>query len=104
MSITEIFRQSLGFQNIRRFATRDERVVLIHFTHNGYQGISRFYAHGKLPSLCEITNEVLSRIVRDERLFIDACVEFAVDAIRVINFSYIAAVHGLWAGRTRYSR
>ena len=103
MSVIEIFRQSLGFQNTRRFAARDKRVVLIHFAHNGYQGISRFYTHGKLPSRCEIANVVLSRMVIDERLFIDACVEFAVDAICVINLSNIAAVHGFWAGRTRYS-
>jgi hypothetical protein len=52
----------------------------------------------------KITNVALSRIVKGERLFIDTCVEFAVHAIYVINLGYIAAVHGLSSGRTRYSR
>jgi DNA-binding winged helix-turn-helix (wHTH) protein len=62
------------------------------------------YAHGKLCSRRETANVVFSRIVNDERLFVDTGVEFAVNAIRVKNLSYVAPVSSSGTGGTRYGR
>lgn len=48
------------------------------FGHNGYQGISRLYTHGKLCSRFEITHVVLARM-GNKGFLLDVRVVFAVD-------------------------
>jgi hypothetical protein len=94
------------FQRLSRrtFSPIDLPSSLIPILHEGGRCILRLYAHGKLRSRRETTNIVFSRITNDERLFVDASVEFAINAICVINLSYIAPVPSFGTRGTRYGR
>jgi len=82
--------QLLGFQTPVVLTTRHGQPDLIPFAHNGYRRIFTLYADGKFRSRREMANVVLPRTWRDKRLFVSARVESTVNAICVINLSYVA--------------